>query len=64
MLVFMSELKENLSFEELTEPQAPASDADYLAWKKSKIKAALKQAEDRSCMVPAKSVWESFGLER
>ncbi|TCR04655.1 hypothetical protein EDF70_102758 [Neorhizobium sp. JUb45] len=60
----MSELKEDLSFKELTEPQAPASDPDYLAWKERKIRAALKQAEDRSCMVPAKTVWEKFGLER
>lgn len=41
-----------------------SADADYVLWKENKIRKALKQAEDRSVMVPAEKVWEDFGFER
>ncbi|MFQ5562066.1 MAG: hypothetical protein ACE5FO_00710 [Parvularculaceae bacterium] len=42
----------------------PCVDPAYLAWKKAKIRKALKEAEDRSKMIPAHKVWEELGLER
>lgn len=52
-------------FRELTGPGGEEStDLDYLAWKEEKIRKALKQAEDRSLMIPADKVWEKFGFER
>ncbi|NLS03237.1 hypothetical protein HGP14_07605 [Rhizobium sp. P32RR-XVIII] len=61
----MSDLREKISREELTEVQANAvADQGYDAWKEEKIKSALKQSEDRSTMIPANKVWERFGFER
>lgn len=60
----MSELKEKPTFAELTEPCEPSADPDYLAWKKAKIEKGLEQSEDRSGVVPAHRVWETFGFER
>jgi hypothetical protein len=61
----MSDLRDTVSIEELTEVQPhAAADEGYDAWKEKKIRAALKQADDRSAMVPAKKVWERFGFER
>ncbi|MGE6739288.1 hypothetical protein ACQKGC_03320 [Allorhizobium pseudoryzae] len=36
----------------------------YVAWKDAKVRAALAEAEDRTCMIPAADVWERFGFER
>ncbi|MGK9053190.1 hypothetical protein [Neorhizobium petrolearium] len=61
----MSDVREKISFEELTEPQAAAAgDQDYASWKQEKIRKALKQSENRSAMIPAGKVWERFGFER
>ncbi|MEN3146385.1 hypothetical protein ABCW43_03660 [Neorhizobium sp. IRAMC:178] len=61
----MSDLREKISFKELTEPHAAAaSDEQYDSWKEEKIRHALKQSEDRSKMTPARKVWERFGFER
>ncbi|TWF56592.1 hypothetical protein FHW37_102227 [Neorhizobium alkalisoli] len=61
----MSETKGKISFKDLTAPaEGQSTDADYLAWKEAKIRKALKQAEDRSLMVPAEEVWKRFGFER
>ncbi|MFB9951026.1 hypothetical protein ACFFP0_19435 [Rhizobium puerariae] len=61
----MSDLKDKISFKELTEPQATAAlDQNYDSWKEEKIKKALKQSENRSVMTPAAKVWERFGFER
>ncbi len=61
----MSDLRDTIPVEDLTEAQpTAAADAGYDAWKEKKIRAALKQADDRSSMVPAKKVWERFGFER
>ena len=61
----MSELREKISFKDLTEPQAAtAGDEHYDSWKEEKIRNALKQSEDRSKMTPARKVWERFGFER
>ncbi len=50
------------------QPLGPADDVtsevDHAAWKDAKVKAAVKQASDRSVMVPASDVWEHFGFER
>jgi len=60
----MSDLRENPTFEELTQPCEPSTDPDYLAWKERKIRKALEQAQDRSTLIPAAKVWEKLGLER
>jgi hypothetical protein len=61
----MSDLKDEISFKELTESQpAATADEEYDSWKEAKIREALKQSEDRSKMTPARKVWERFGFER
>lgn len=61
----MSDLRDTIPPEDLTEAQPNAApDEGYDAWKEQKIRAALKQADDRSSMTPAKKVWERFGFER
>lgn len=61
----MTTNQSKIGIEDLTDAvETPASDADYTAWKEAKIKSALKQAEDRSNMIPAEDVWEKFGFER
>jgi hypothetical protein len=65
IFIGMSDLKDKISFKELTESQvAAAGDEHYASWKDDKIRNALKQSEDRSKMTPAKKVWEKFGFER
>ena len=33
-------------------------------WKAEKVKLGLKQAEDRSSLIPSEQVWHKLGLER
>jgi hypothetical protein len=35
----------------------------YTAWKRAKILKALEDAQDRSKMIPAETVWKKLGLE-
>jgi hypothetical protein len=42
----------------------PATPEEYVAWKETKIRAALAEAENRSSLIPASDVWEQFGFER
>ncbi|WP_306257363.1 hypothetical protein [Pararhizobium sp. IMCC21322] len=60
----MSEIKETSSLAELTQPCDPSSDPNYLVWKEAKIRKGLEQSKDRSNMIPAHKVWETFGFER
>jgi len=50
--------------EDLPRPGEPARDAEYLAWRKTKITRALKAAraapEDR---ISQREIWKQFGLE-
>ncbi|MDQ0465876.1 hypothetical protein QO010_003668 [Caulobacter ginsengisoli] len=41
--------------------EADSADPDYQAWKDRKIRRALAQSEDRTQMIPAEEVWDSFG---
>jgi len=50
--------------EHLAPAGQPSSDPEYLAWKESKVKKGLAEAEDRSKLIPAHKVWEDLGLER
>ncbi|MCM2473784.1 hypothetical protein HGO38_09890 [Rhizobium sp. CG5] len=49
---------------ELTTEPSVAHGPGYDAWKEAKVRKALDQAKDRSKMIPADDVWESFGFER
>ena len=60
----MSDLKDRLSLEELTQPGVPSDAADYLAWKEQKIRSAKESAKDTSNLIPAVKVWEILNLER
>ena len=40
----MSDTDQKLTFDELTRPGEPASDPDYLAWKKRSVRKALENA--------------------
>lgn len=59
----MSDLKDRLSLEELTQPGVPSDAADYLAWKEQKIRSAKESAKDPSNLIPAAKVWEILNLE-
>jgi hypothetical protein len=41
-----------------------SAEPGYAAWKRAKIESALRQASDRSCMIPEDQVWRELGLER
>ena len=56
--------KREAKLDEHLRPDGERTDADYLAWKKAKIREGLKQAKDRSKMIPADKVWAELGLER
>lgn len=53
-----------LPLEELTGVSGEQPAADYSAWKDEKVRKAQQQALDRSKMIPAHKVWETFGFER
>ncbi|MBW8445006.1 MAG: hypothetical protein K0M49_05195 [Arenimonas sp.] len=48
---------------ELTTAPSQAQEAGYDDWKESKVRQAMDQTHDRSKMIPAHEVWESFGFE-
>ncbi|RWX78798.1 hypothetical protein EPK99_09435 [Neorhizobium lilium] len=61
----MSDLKEKLTLEELVSPSSSApADEGYEAWKIAKIRTALEESKDRSCVIPLDDVWKRFGFER
>jgi hypothetical protein len=43
--------------------QEPVAPQAYVAWKEAKIRAALAQSLDRTCMIPPDTVWQRFGFE-
>lgn len=53
-----------LPLEELTGVSGEQPVPDYSAWKDEKVRKAQQQALDRSKMIPAHKVWETFGFER
>lgn len=60
----MSDTEEKPDLDELTEPGVESTDADYLAWRDAKVKAALKEADRHpEKMIPSHKVWEKFGFE-
>ena len=58
----MSNERPNLA--ELTTAPSLVQDSGYDDWKTAKVRNAMDQTQDRSKMIPAHEVWESFGFER
>lgn len=49
---------------EKTNETAATREPGYEAWKRARIEAALRQAADRSQMIPENEIWRELGLER
>lgn len=61
----MSELKAQMTFEDLTTPSEETErEPEYDAWVRAKIEAALKEANEHpERRIPMRDVWKKFGLE-
>lgn len=61
----MSELKAQMTFEDLTTPSEESErDPGHDAWARAKIEFALKEANEHpERRIPMRQVWKKFGLE-
>ncbi|NBC31593.1 MAG: hypothetical protein GVY13_02840 [Alphaproteobacteria bacterium] len=54
----------SIPFEELVTEQPESADPDYLAWKRRKIEAALKDMDENpDDLLTEEEVWKHFGLD-
>ena len=56
--------KSILDEDDLLSDTGVKADTGYAVFKDAKVKQGLKEAQNRSQMVPAEKVWEKLGLER
>ena len=60
----MSVEQKSLSIDELTTEQPESTDPAYLAWKKAKIEAALKHADEHpDDFLTEQETWKKFGID-
>ena len=53
------------SIDKLVTQQPESTDPAYLAWKKKKIRSAIKRADDNpDDVLTEKQIWNKFGLDR